>query len=289
MDNVKHLTCTEVWGGFETVHRPIEMPGLNGCVYSRPFKGSAGGDVHYVSSCASGAFSRVLLADVSGHGKDASQAAARLKQLMRRHVVSHSQAGLVRRVNREFTAATDSGTFATAVIMTYNAKHRRLVVSNAGHPPPLLYRAGTREWSYLHSGLDSQSASRDERVEDLPLGIVDIADYSEHEYRLEAGDTVVCYTDWLTEARDHNGAMLGLDQLLEIARSLPEGSPDDMVLQLLDAVTKWAGAPDQQDDDVTLLLFRAAKEPPRTKMGALLMAPYRMLRAYFGSYLPARA
>ena len=102
-DAIKHLQCTEVWGGFESVERPLRMPGLDGCVYSRPYRGDAGGDVHYVSSCGAGVYSRLLLADVSGHGRDVARTAARLQRLMRRHVASHSQAGLVRAVNREFT------------------------------------------------------------------------------------------------------------------------------------------------------------------------------------------
>src|SRR5947209_8831492 len=130
IDPAKHLHCSEVWGGFERVDRALEMPGLDGRVYSRPFNSGAGGDVHYVSSCASGVYSRILLADVSGHGSDVARTAARLKRLMRRHIAHHSQSRLVRRVNREFTATTDDGVFATAVVMTYDSHRRRLVVSN---------------------------------------------------------------------------------------------------------------------------------------------------------------
>src|SRR5438309_7573342 len=130
-EDAKHLTCSEVWGGFETVDRPLRMPGLDGRVYSRPYRGGAGGDVHYVSSCASGVYSRILLADVSGHGVDVARTAARLQQLMRRHIANHSQGALVRRVNEEFESMTDAGTFATAVVMTYDSRRRQLVVSNA--------------------------------------------------------------------------------------------------------------------------------------------------------------
>src|SRR6185503_15169330 len=175
----KHLQCSEVWGGFEQVDRALEMPGLDGRVYSRPFNSGAGGDVHYVSSCASGVFSRILLADVSGHGSDVAKTAARLKRLMRRHIAHHSQGRLVRRVNREFTAMTDDGVFATAVVMTYDSHHRRLVVSNAGHPPPLFYSAPTGEWSYLQRQPSGNSVDARDAPEGLPLGIVPSAVYRE--------------------------------------------------------------------------------------------------------------
>jgi len=106
--DVKYLQCTEVWGGMETVDRPLQTQGLQGRVYSRPYHGAVGGgDVHYISSCGSGQFSRWVLADVSGHGEQVMQTASRLRQLMRRHVVNHSQAWLVRSVNREFAALTE--------------------------------------------------------------------------------------------------------------------------------------------------------------------------------------
>lgn len=304
---IKHLQCTEVWGGFMAVDRTLQMPGLDGRVYSRPYRGQAGGDVHYVSSCGAGVYSRLLLADVSGHGTKVAQTAARLQRLMRRYVASHSQAGLVRAVNREFAAVTDAGTFATAVVMTYDSARRRLLVSNAGHPPPLIYRATAGEWSYLRRH-GNRDASRDappgspgaSGAVDLPLGIEPEADYHEFERRLEAGDIVVCYTDWLTEARDATGRMLGLEGLLDLARALPILPPGEMVRALLSAVTRWSNAPaqggvagndgspggDYEQDDVTLLLFQATGRREHTSVGSHLLAPFRVLRAVAGSYLP---
>lgn len=285
----KHLQCSEVWGGFERVDRALEMPGLDGRVYSRPFNSGAGGDVHYVSSCASGVYSRILLADVSGHGSDVATTAARLKRLMRRHIAHHSQGALVRRVNREFTAMTDDGIFATAVVMTYDSHRRRLVVSNAGHPPPLFYSAASGEWSYLRRESSGMSVDDQESPEGLPLGIVPSAVYRESEYKLSAGDLVLCYTDWLIEAKQAStGDLLGAERLLAMARALPAGPVEQIVRYLLDAVTAWAeSAP--SDDDVTILAFRTREGPiVRTSVGTWLMAPFRVTRTLVSSFVPVR-
>ena len=77
----------EVWGSSQLTSSGVELPGLDVWVYSKPFRQAQhGGDVYYVSSCASGRISRLLLADVSGHGKSVASTAADLRALMRRFV-----------------------------------------------------------------------------------------------------------------------------------------------------------------------------------------------------------
>src|SRR6202051_94856 len=67
--SAQHMTCMEVWGGSQLTTRGVEMGGLDAWVYSRPFGDARrGGDVYYASSCATGRITRLLLADVAGHG-----------------------------------------------------------------------------------------------------------------------------------------------------------------------------------------------------------------------------
>ena len=66
---VQHMQCMEVWGGSQLASSGVELGGLDLWVYSKPYgEAPRGGDVYYVSSCATGRISRMLLADVSGHG-----------------------------------------------------------------------------------------------------------------------------------------------------------------------------------------------------------------------------
>jgi osmotically-inducible protein OsmY len=70
------LTCSEVWGSNSNVAHSVELPGLQGWVYSAPIElGQNGGDIHYLSVCDSGVLCRVALADISGHGRAVSAVA----------------------------------------------------------------------------------------------------------------------------------------------------------------------------------------------------------------------
>src|SRR6202021_4002159 len=77
------------------------------------------GHVSYVSSCATGRISRVLLADVSGHGTAVASTAADLRTLMRRFVNRLDHKEFVRLLNDQFTEMSGHGTFATAVVTTF--------------------------------------------------------------------------------------------------------------------------------------------------------------------------
>src|SRR6266478_7678088 len=144
------MRCMEVWGGSQLTARGVEFGGLDVWVYSRPYgQAQSGGDVYYASSCATGRISRLLLADVSGHGTSVAATAADLRTLMRRFVNRLDQAEFVRLLNQQFIALSQSATFATAVVTTFFAPSRRLTVCNAGHPKPFLYRAAQQQWSFL--------------------------------------------------------------------------------------------------------------------------------------------
>lgn len=113
------MQCMEVWGGNSAVHKWFDMPGLTTWIYSQPHGTSqAGGDVYYLSSCASGRVTRILLADVSGHGENVSQVAVSLRELMRSHMNPVRQKRFVQPANREFTDADHSGKFAALIIAT---------------------------------------------------------------------------------------------------------------------------------------------------------------------------
>ena len=289
-DDTKYLQCTEVWGGNECVDRALVMPGLDARIFSKPCDGAdRGGDVHYVSSCAAGQISRLLVADVSGHGDMVAKIAGRLRQLMRRHVAAHSQRGLVRAINRAFGAIATDGIFATAVVMTFDSKRKSLLVSNAGHPPPLIYRAATRAWGYLKPpAAQPTGESALEQLSDLPLGIEAVADYAAFETRLDAGDVVICYTDWLPEARNAAGEFLGNDGLLEVARTLDGSETGRILSDLVSRVADWSGSPIARDD-VTVLQFCPTPTRRRLAIVDAVLAPVRMARAVTGSYLPSAA
>src|SRR5262245_33670201 len=85
------LSCMVGWGSNRGVRRTVELPDLTAWVYSRPAEGDDGGDIHYLSVCGQSVLSRVVLADVSGHGPQVSDSAQLLHALMREQINTWDQ------------------------------------------------------------------------------------------------------------------------------------------------------------------------------------------------------
>lgn len=257
------MECMEVWGGNEAAESAVSMPGLDVFIYSRPYGGSrSGGDVHYVSRCGTGRIARLLVADVSGHGAAVSDIAVKLRNLMRRFVNFLDQSRFVESLNREFAGSTEGGNFATAVVGTFWAPTRYLVTCNAGHPPPLHFRASTGKWEYL----DPESVSGGESgPANLPLGIIEPTRYDPHGARLDPGDMVLIYTDSLIEARSVNGELLGGERLLELLNTIGRVAPIEVSARVRAGIDTWTGGA-SPDDDITMLLLHStgAAMPRRT-------------------------
>jgi phosphoserine phosphatase RsbU/P len=257
------LQCMEIWGGNQAVESGIALSGLDAWVSSRPHEGDAhGGDIHYLSSCATGRINRLLLADVSGHGERVAALARTLRDLMRRHVNRLDQNALVRSLNREFAAATQVGRFATALVITYWSPDGTLELCNAGHPRPFWYRAATRAWE----SVDPPAPKREAGAVNVPLGVIDLTRYEAQRIRLDAGDAVLLYTDSLIEAMNPAGELLGEERLLDLVHALPELPPAERIAALHDSVALWreGAAP---DDDETILLIQPNDRAPRMTMG----------------------
>lgn len=272
------MRCLEVWGGNRAVDNGVVMAGLDAWLYSRPFRGeAAGGDIHYVSSCAAGMLTRVLVADVSGHGEAVAGAADTLRALMRRYVNFVDQSQFVRGLNVEFGASSRTGAFATAVVASYVLHTDEFTLCNAGHPRPLWFQARTGRWSVMAGS----SAGAPQTFSNIPLGIAEPACYDEIRTKLGTGDVVVLYTDSLIEARAPDGRLLGEDGLLALARTLDPSDPAEFLHALLDAVAAHAGGGRAGDaafaaDDLTVLILRPNGLKPRVPILVLLKYYARM-------------
>jgi len=269
----------EVWGGSQVATRAVELGGLDAWVYSKPFgQAQRGGDVYYASSCATGRITRLLLADVSGHGTSVAATAADLRTLMRRFVNRLDQTEFVRLINQQFTAFSQVGTFATAVIATFFAPSKRLIVCNAGHPRPLLYKAAEQQWTFM----GVEEPDKETEPHNIPLGILDITQYEQIDVELETGDYVLAYTDALIESRDADGEMLGEAGLLRIMRLLGDPEPQKLTETLLGEI---AGRYPENltEDDVTVLVVRANGRKPHISLKDMLWAQVR----FFGSLIRA--
>jgi serine phosphatase RsbU (regulator of sigma subunit) len=244
---VRELSCREIWGGNRAAETAVSTPGLDLYVLSRPFGDGGGGDVYYLSSCESGRVSRIVLADVSGHGAAVAPVAEELRELVRDHVNAFDHTDFVRALNRRFVEASRAGIFATAIVVSYLAPEGRLLVVNAGHPAPLFFRRETESWSLLHH--DAPSARQ--RLANLPLGIVAPTRYRQFAVEVSRGDLVVLYTDALSEATGPDGDALGPRGVLRIASDLDPYEPLTFGRRLVDAVESRAGP---CADDTTVIV-----------------------------------
>ena len=249
----QQMQCMEVWGGSQLTNRGVEFSGLDAWVYSKPYQeAESGGDIYYASSCATGRISRLLLADVSGHGSKVADMATDLKTLMRRFVNRLDQTEFVSLLNKQFSEQSRNGIFATAIVTTFFAPSRRLIVCNAGHPRPLFYSVSTKKWELLGDHGDAG----DSRLRNLPLGIIPMTEYEQFDVELQPGDCVVSYTDALIESLDHEGQELGETGLLKIVLSLGDVEPN----RLIETVLKEIGErypTNLSEDDVTMLVVQA--------------------------------
>jgi serine phosphatase RsbU (regulator of sigma subunit) len=276
----QQMQCMEVWSGSQLTARGVAFGGLDAWVYSKPYQQAQhGGDIYYASSCATGRITRLLLADVAGHGTAVASIAADLRALMRRFVNRLDQAEFVRLLNKQFAAISEEGSFATAIVTTFFAPTGRLSVCNAGHPRPLLYRAAQKQWSFLtHERLASPSRG----PRNTPLGMIDFAEYEHFDVELEPGDCLLSYTDALIESRDADGEMLGESGLLRIVRLLGTVEPDRLIEVLLREIEERYPE-NLSEDDVTALLVRCNGRQPRysfrEKAGAMLQLVSRVIRA----------
>jgi phosphoserine phosphatase RsbU/P len=275
MEAVKHMQCMEVWGGNRSVDSGVIMPGMDAWVYSHPCQDhDAGGDVHYLSTCCGGKEVRLVVADISGHGAGVAETGAQLRLLVRRFINHSNQLNVVSSLNREFTAASKSGVFATAVVMTFDSQKNRLVVSNAGHPPPLWYQAKRRRWTLLQPQSVADAGG-------VPLGIVDDSTYHQFEATLNVGDIIICYTDALAESKVAGGELLGTAGLLRLAGSIKNANPSELIPRLLSEIA--VHDPEYATrDDVTCMAFRPNGLRPSVPIGDLLLAPFRMAMAGLG-------
>ncbi len=293
VDSTHTMACMEVWGGNRAVETDVVMPGLDARLYSRPYQRAgptdAGGDIHFITSCASGRIARMIIADVSGHGAPVSRAADALRRLMRRHSNHIDQTRLLEALNREFEQIHDSSDeqdrggsllFATAVVATYFAPTDELSIACAGHPRPIHVR---RTGGVVRGELiEPVSRSIDGGPSDLPLGVVEGTRFNIASVTLEPDDAVVFYTDSLIEVQDAQGRQLGQRGLAEMLAGISAGSLADFTQRLIAEINAWAGpGPGDStlfDDDVTILVVRrnARKPAPSLRLGAL--SSWRIVR-----------
>jgi sigma-B regulation protein RsbU (phosphoserine phosphatase) len=186
----------------------------------------------------------MVLADISGKGIAAALLMANLQANLRSQyaVALDDLHKLLQSVNRLFYENTPDDRYATLFFADYDDAGRRLRYANCGHNPPLLLRA-SGELEKLHATATVLGLFREWRCE-------------VREVSLLPGDTLVLYTDGVTEAFDAQGEEFGEKRLLEIVRAerkLPVGA---LLAHIQEVVQRFSGE-GRQADDLTLIVSNA--------------------------------
>jgi len=179
-----------------------------------------------------------VLADVSGKGVAAALLMANLQACFRsqsQDSISHP-ALMLRSVNKLFYESTPTEHYATLFFGTYDDRTRRLRYVNCGHLPPFLMRA---------DGTIERLASTA-----TVLGIFSQWICEERTVDLHSGDTLVLFSDGVTEAGIETEEEFGEDGLLSVIQSLAGSSAEALVAGVIKAV---AG---EKQDDVTVVAVR---------------------------------
>lgn len=249
--STQRLACMEIWGGNRKVAQTVELPNLAGWVYSTPLEPAmGGGDVHYFSVCDQDVLSRVVLADVAGHGQAVSSVAEKLRGLMRKHISTWDQSDFMSELNQAFQQGFTDMKLATVVAVGYYRTLGQLVLTNAGHMPPLWYQAAQDKWDLL----EDSTTNAESEVSGLPLGVIYDTDYPQTVIPIAPNDFLVLYTDGLPESLNDGGQELGREGLLELTRSLPLDSPAAAGQALLTAVQRFRNETAARDDETLVVL-----------------------------------
>jgi sigma-B regulation protein RsbU (phosphoserine phosphatase) len=218
-----------------------QIPTLDLAVHYQTSK-RAGGDYYDFFPLPLGRWG-ILMADVSGHGTPAAVIMAVT------HSIAHTHQGepdppsrLLAFVNDHLTARYTSGkgTFVTAFYGIYDPVTRTITYASAGHCPPRIRRAG-------NGILQSLDQSRH-----LPLGIETPETYRDIVAHLLPGDSMLIYTDGVTEARNAAGEFYGLEKLDDVLMGRQGGSAADLLTDALRSIETFTGGR-TPTDDITLL------------------------------------
>lgn len=189
----------------------------------------------------------VAIADVSGKGIPAALITGMCRSLLRGASVGClSAAEVLRSVNRQLYPDIKEDMFVSMLYLIIDTRTSDVTLARAGHDPPLLYRASTREILPLCPpgvavGIDSGDVF--DRV---------IADET---VTLEPGDGLLLYTDGATEALDPHGSEFGLARLTQaVQANAPKGAAAT-VSNIADELREFAGIVPQYDD-ITLISIR---------------------------------
>src|SRR5262249_5499165 len=186
----------------------------------------------------------LALGDVSGKGTAAALFGSLAIGIIREHIVDHPcpPHEMLAMLNNRLYGARLESRFIATIFSVYDAGTRRLTLSNAGAPYPILVRDGVVQPL---------------RIGGIPLGLYPDTQYEEITLDLQPGDAVLFASDGILEAENPDLEEFGIDRLSAVLADItPQHSAADNASSIISATHQHAGAAAQAHDDRTLLILR---------------------------------
>lgn len=183
----------------------------------------------------------VYLCDFSGHGVAAALNTVRLHTLVEQmNKAVSAPSSFLQKVNAQLYEVLPRGQFATLFCAIIDVEKRNMTYAGAGVPPPFLC---------------SRGRIKQLKTEGMPLGIVARPSYEDHEVRFERGDTLLMFSDALTETPNAKGERLGEDGFEKMVTG--HFCTIDVRVALQDIMDSFFEfAPPPPPDDATTVLVR---------------------------------
>jgi sigma-B regulation protein RsbU (phosphoserine phosphatase) len=184
----------------------------------------------------------ICIGDVSGHGIAAAIFMARTIGLMRITAMDTLRPDeMLVRINEQLCIGNDTNLFATLFCAFLDVDSGRLVYSNGGHCAPILLFGNTVKPLDIPSG--------------TLVGAIPGLTYTSKEITLRPGETLICYTDGVTEARNTADEEFSEDRLGQVIENASKQSLEEMMDTIRSGVSNFTGT-GLLDDDCALLSFR---------------------------------
>ena len=234
----------EVATGMQQSILPTQFPkGSNYTVYGKmqPAR-NVGGDFFDVLHLSNGRIG-LAVADVSDKGVPAALFMMSSRTLLKGAAIGLALPGeVLREVNDLLLEDNEGGMFVTVLYAVFDPSSRELTYANGGHNSPLLVHAdGTSGLLPLTDG--------------IALGVAPDLSYKRNTVTLSPGDTVIFYTDGVTEAMNAEEEQFGLDPLSEFFQTNPPRDPEETTATVFEAINAFAGETPQSDDITCLVLY----------------------------------
>jgi serine phosphatase RsbU (regulator of sigma subunit)/anti-sigma regulatory factor (Ser/Thr protein kinase) len=218
---------------------PRELPDLPGWqveAYYKPAR-EVGGDFYDFFRLESGEVA-VVIGDVTDKGVPAAMVMAAARSVLRASGTRIGSPGdVLRRVNDLLVPDIPDRMFVTCLYAVVDPITGRIRFANAGHNLPFARTAG---------------GAVELRATGMPLGLLPGMEYEEVEAQLAPGETLLLYSDGITEAHDDGREMFGTARL---ARHV-EGGGADLIDGLLTTLQRFTGEGWEQEDDITIVTLR---------------------------------